>query len=689
MRAARRALGLAVTTAAFAVSLGARFHFDTFHHLAYGRDLLRRGGFAAEDPFLFPLAGLPSGPQPSWLGSVTIYGAWRILGEAGPGLLAAAAAAVLFLLLYLDAAEDETRPEGIAVAAVAVGLALAVCRGRLVPRPEVLAYVLLAATMLALRRQATGRARLALLLAPAVALWANLHQSVLAGLVAVGAFAAVNGAALLLGPAARRLSEVPGLRRLLAPVAAAAAGVALSAATPVGLAPFLSPLGVLSGWAASAPAPDLAAAIPASGDAAAVLRTTITELQPHSPSPLDPFDWLLLLGAVSIAVARRRNLRELATAILFCALAWRVQRFESAAAVVLAPVAGRHLRDGLGRLEPRARAVARWAVPAAGALILLGAAAAVAYRAARQTSLAALVPTRAAAYLREAGVPPRIFDTFHFGGYLEWVLDAKVYQDARGNLLPGEVRAALYGPSDREAFQTLDARWRFDALVIEYPTYDPGAARQLAAVTPDDDWAADRRLWSLVAFDDGGLLYLRRDGALAARAARDEYRHARPAVPPGIGAPDPTGLRADLERSVHEAPACARCRADLGFLLLREGRVAEAEGSFAAALAGQPLTRAQALFGLYQAALRRGDLATAEGRLREVIALAAEPAGYRRDLAVLLARSGRPAQGLAEVRKNLEGPATDPVDLRLGIELARLAGDERAERELAARLRAP
>lgn len=685
MRAARRALGLAITGAAFAAALGARVHFDSFHHLAYGRDILRRGGFAAKDPFLFPLAGLPSGPQPSWLGSTIIYGAWRLLGEAGPGLLAAAAAAVLFLLLLLDAAGEETRPEGLAAAVVPVGLALAACRGRLVPRPEVLAYVLLALTMLALGRQAAGRARLSLLLAPAVALWANVHQSVLAGMAAVGTFASVNGALLLLGPRARRLSEVPGVRALLPPIAAAAAGVALSAATPVGLAPFLSPLGVVSGWAASAPAPDLAAAAPPGGEAGAALRTTITELRPHSPSLADPFDWLLLLAAFSFAAARRRNLREIVTAALFCALAWRVQRFEAAAAVVLAPLAARHLRDGLDRLAPRARDVARWAVPAVGALVLLGAAAVAVHRASLATSLAALVPARAAAYLREAGIPVRIFDTFHFGGYLEWVLDAEVYQDARGSLLPGEVRAALYGPSDREAFEALDARYRFDALVIEYPTFDPGAARALAAADPDDDWAADRRLWSLVAFDDGGLLYLRRDGSLAARAARDEYRYARPAVPPGIGSADPDGLRADLERSVREAPGCARCRSDLGYLLLREGRPAEAERSFEAALGGQPLTRAQALFGLYQAALLRGDVAAAEARLRELIPLAGEPAGYRRDLALLLARSGRPAQGLAEIRENLRS-AADPVDLRLGIELARLAGDERAERELAARL---
>ncbi len=681
MSAWRRGMAVGVAAAAFAVALGVRIHFDTYHHLAYGREVLRQGGFAPEDPLLFPLAGMPSGPQPSWLGSVAIYGAWQLLGDRGPTAFAALASALLFLLLFMDAVGSEDRLEGLAAALVPLGLALAACRGRLVPRPEVMANVLLAATMLALRRWGAGRGRLWLIGPPLVALWANLHQSVLAGVAAVGLFAAVNGVLLFLGRPGP--PEAPGWRTILSPVAAAAAGALLAAATPVGLSPFLSPLGVVSGWAAPA---DVAANAPASGDAAAVLRTTIAELQPHAPGAADPFDWLLALAAVSFAVARRRDLRELATAAVFAALACRVQRFGPMAAVVLAPIAARNLRDGLGRLGEGARRSARWAAPAGAALVLLAATALELRRSARQTGLAALVPARAAEYLRAAGPAVRLFNTFHFGGYLQWVLDQKVYQDARGGIPPGEVRAALYGPADRAAFEALDARWRFDALVVEYPSYDPGTARMLAASAPDDDWAADRRRWALVAFDDGGQLYLRRDGALGALAARDEYRHARPAVPPGVGRPDPGGLRRDLERSLREAPHCARCRADLGYVLLGEGRAAEAESQFAAALDGQPLTRAQALFGLYQAARLRGDIPAAEARLREVISAAAEPASYRRDLAVLLARDGRPGEGLREIRKNLEAGAPDALDLRIGMELARQAGDARAERDLAGQL---
>ncbi|HET9597313.1 MAG TPA: hypothetical protein VFP65_17115, partial [Anaeromyxobacteraceae bacterium] len=176
------------------LALAPSFDWDAFHHLAYGRDVLRRGGFAPEDPFLYPLAGRPSGPQPSWLGSIAFYAAWLVAGDAGPALLTALLAAATFAVVVADAAEawDGSAADALA-ALVPVALALAVHRARAVPRPEAFANLLLAALLLALRR--SGRSRIAALsVAPALALWANVHQSVLAGLFAAGVFVAVNGA---------------------------------------------------------------------------------------------------------------------------------------------------------------------------------------------------------------------------------------------------------------------------------------------------------------------------------------------------------------------------------------------------------------------------------------------------------------------------------------------------------------
>ena len=81
--------------------------------------------------------------------------------------------------------------------------------------------------------------------------------------------------------------------------------------------------------------------------------------------------------------------------------------------------------------------------------------------------------------------------------------------------------ATLPEPLDPARLAALDARFRFDALVLAAPDRDAAAEEGLRRLAPRTDVAADRATWALVAFDDGGLLYLRRDGRYAERAARD------------------------------------------------------------------------------------------------------------------------------------------------------------------------
>ncbi len=692
MRIGRRGVALlaaVLATAAFLATLNQLRDWDMFHHLAYGRDILRRGGFAREDPFLFPWAGVPSGPQPSWLGSVAIYLSWRLLGDPGPLVLASSVAAALFVLLLRDGLEGDETLVGLAAALAPLGLALAVYRGRAVPRPEMFANLLLAGTLYALRRYVSGRKMLLLFFPLAAALWANVHQSVLAGIAVVGIFVAVNGVLLLGGRVGRRLAEVSDIRSLAMPLVLAAAGVALAGlASPTGFEPFLSPLRYVAIWAGQGASVSPGESVPAAGEGAGLMKAVVTELQPMDLGWLDPFTWLVALAAASflaVGVAGRRlDPRELVTAAAFAVLATRAVRFGAMAAIVLAPVVARNLRAGLGRASGRAARVLGWSAPMVAAVVV---AVPWWWTLARSslhfgTGPARQLPVRAGEYLRSAGGAGRPYNTFHFGGYLEWLLDQKVYQDGRGWLRPDEARAAMLGPVSRETFEPVDARYRFDALVVEYPELEPETAAMLAATQPEEDWLADRRRWALVAFDDGGTLYLRRDGALAHLAARDEFRFARPAVPPGVGTRDLAATRADFERSVRVTPGCALCRNALGYLYLREGRVGEAEAMFTVALDGAPLVRAQALYGLAQTAVLRGDRAAAQSRLREVIAVAADPSGPRRQLAVLLSQDGRPREALAEIRKNLRGGRPQPVDREMALGFARQAGDAGELREL-------
>ncbi|HTP52074.1 MAG TPA: tetratricopeptide repeat protein [Anaeromyxobacteraceae bacterium] len=676
---------------AFVGSLTELRDFDMFHHLAYGREVLRRGGFAAEDPFLYPLAGLRSGPQPSWLGSVLIYLSSVVAGDAGPLYLAGAAAAALSVVLLLDGLDGDRTPAGVATALVPVSFALAAYHGRAVPRPEMFANVLLALSLLLLRRFTQGRRAFLALFPILLWLWANLHQSVLAGVAVVGIFLVVNAILLPVGRRPPFLPEVADARSLLLPLAATLAGVLLAGlASPVGFAPFQTPLEAVRGWTGLG-APAGASDAP---DAAALLRAAVGELQVMPPERwLGPFGWLVALSAASFAIAwRRANLRELVTCAAFVLLAARSVRFGAMAALVLAPVTARNLRTavaGSRAWDRPARALVAGSL-AAGAAVAW---AIVAYPTIHfGTGLSRQLPERAARYLRDLDFRGRLFNTFHLGGYLEWTLDRPVFSDGRGAVPSRDVPAALLGPASAGTFAELDRAYRFDALVVEYPEFGPAAYRRLSASAQGADWGADRTTWALVAFDDGGQLYLRRDGVYREAAARDEYRFAAPAVPLSVPIAYPEGARSELERSLRESPGCAICRAQLGYALLALRRPEEAEAVLAGALRGLPATRGAALLGLARAAEARGDRGSAASRLRQAMAMMADPAWPRHELARLAvedgraaARAGDPAGALAAFRRASEIDASLPeAHFGLGAALEEqgdAAGAARAYRE--------
>jgi tetratricopeptide (TPR) repeat protein len=654
--------------------------WDTFHHLAYGRDILRRGGFAAEDPFLFPLAGLPSGPQPSWLGSVLIFLSWRLLGEAGPVLLAGAMSALIFFLLLWDACDDDHSVQGFVLALVPLSCAFAVFRPRAVARPELLADVLLLVTVRILRKAARGLGASVAALPFVIALWANLHQSVLAGIGLIVVFVVLNATARA-WRAQRKEARGPECtaRSVLAVSGAMVAGVLLCGAlTPVGFQPFVAPVAFVAAWVA----PGAATAIGASGPAD-LTKIAVGELQPMTGNVwMGPFGWLVALAAVSTLPAwRRGSARETVNGAAFVILAARAARFGPMACLILAPIAARNLRDVFGRFIQHPRA--RWAM-VGGAAVLAGWATWIAVDnpwLRFGIGPARHLPRRGLAYLEAIGFRGRLFNTFHFGGYLEWHLGGKVFQDGRGSLRPEDAVAALAGPADRALFAALDARYRFDALLLTNDAIGPRTRALLMATAPAEDWAADRTIWALVAFDDGGQLYLRRDGPYAALAARDEFRFAWPSHPPTLPHPDRAGAMRDLQRSLREVPGCASCAVALGFLYLEADRPLDAERLFEAALSGAPEDRSLALLGVALVAGDKGNLRQSEKLLRRVLRVAAEPSWPRRELAKVLARQGRPEEALREIKMNLKKKPVLRVDLMLAIDIARLARDETALRE--------
>jgi len=583
----RLALAAALAIVALVAGLTGLRDPDTFHLLAVGRDIVRHRGFPTEDPFLYPLAGMPAGASASWLSAVAIYLSHVALGESGPVLLAGFLLGALLLVPALDAVDAKATAIEALAALVPLLLALWVLRWRSVARPEMFANVLLAITLFVLRRHYEGKATPLLWLLPLLAaVWSNLHQSAVAGIGVVLVYGAVGAAQLLMAKLAEwRREWAPETKTVRLAVATAGLMIGASLLNPSMTTSITTALAFVGN--------QIGLHLPAAEPLTRVLpfmKVGVEELRPLSAMDwVGPFGILVVLTAASFAVGfRAASPPDIAISAAFVVMALSAQRFAGVGALVLAPIAARNFAVGLSRVPTRSRAVAR---VVAGVTALGACVAAIVLLAGMDVGFGLgfrpdNFPVRAAQYLESIGFTGRLYNTFDFGGYLEWKLDRKFFQDGRLGLLAGDEQAAFTDTGHYGAFAALDERYRFDALVVAYPQFPPHMVAVMEESSADRDWVAADDVWSLVAFDQGGLLYLRRDGAYGRFAAQDEYRYARPANSfPALRLRDyafARGFVQDMERAVTESPGCRSCRWRLGLALLLTGTRERAERVVAA-----------------------------------------------------------------------------------------------------------
>jgi tetratricopeptide (TPR) repeat protein len=667
---------------------------DMFHHMAYGRDIAQHG-LRAEDPFLFPLRGTQTGPMPYWLGSLVIYLWASAFGDGSMAWFSALFGALIAVVLLVDSRPRRgpwTATSLLATAAVLVPL-LAFGRYRAFARPELLVTLLLAVVMWLIRRFEEGQPRLLYALPALAILWTNLHPSVPVAVVPIGVMVAaglaIHGLRRVTG---RALQEVPSLRSL---GSATAVGVVTLLAALLSPSPFnplitalrfaLSSLGIEN---VGPPAQEaMERMLP-------FAKRMVLEMQPLDWSSLnDTFGVVLGITALGFLLNLRRvRLRELLTVIAFTILGFKAGRFAVMMAVVAAPITARNLAEALEQLPERWWA--GWARPAGAVALLVATVAGCAWFPVPSvvrfgTSLRRYAfPVRAVDYLVANRIEGPVFNTFHFGGYIEWRTNRMTYQDGRGLISPGDEDASVSGPQNYGLFYGLDRKYRFEALVVNFPQPDPASAASLAAANPDADWGADRRFWALVAFDDGGLLYLRRDGRHTALIERDEYRLVRPAntylnIPPGRSAE----FLGELRRSVAAAPSCVRCRQLLGATALSIGAWDEAWGAVAPLLGTAIPERAGVLLVGAQAAEGLALWDEAAAIYRQLLRLGQEVSTSRRALARMALRRNELGEAMQLLAPSLAPGQYDQADVALAIELMRAAKRPQEEAGWSARLK--
>ncbi len=581
--------------------------YDLFWHLASGRWIVEHGRVPWSDPFRFTNDGAPWVDH-EWLFQVMVYGLERVLGVPGLELVRIAAAVGLAALL-LAALRRAGAPAP--WAALAVLAAVLGARPRLFLRPELvtlLALPLLLALLQEIRRSGgrrrTGWIAAVVLLVP---VWINAHPGALAAppialafLVGsrlgrgvdrrapplpwalVAGLPAVMAAALLLNPYGAAVFEVPS--------AIGSSLDELGGVNPEWL-PIWHP------WIARDSLYFFAAV---AGHAALAWVTW------RRARRLDAATGLPALALLALATTSIRH-----QALFHVGAAFFAGECLRTAPFSLVPSTARRSAKcgdgGRGTPPPDPRvadsrtrgtpppepftADRRRASRLAAALCLLATLWAavppgrgpLAPRQGRYALGFGLEPNRFPVHLAEAVARDwpelgPLYNDVAWGGYLLWRLypPRQVFIDGRNEVDPEILRALAAARRSSRAWDALLARHRVDGAVVRYdarrmtvvePPAAPGGEPTLVRRSPSSVlFPRDR--FALVAWDDAGMLFVRRTPERAAHLAAVEYRALVPEDPAWTlarAAGDPAfraAARAEAERRLRDEPFSRRA-ADL------------------------------------------------------------------------------------------------------------------------------
>ena len=667
-------LGALVAVAAFVLAVTRVEDPDAWTHLALGRLMVEARGLPAHEVFVFPSGALPY-YNTEWLFDVVLYLAFRAAGLAGVVLLKAATAACAFWIIWMDATLPREPAAGRGLRAlIAAGVLLAclpLVRPRFVERPDIVLMVFLAFTIYALDAYLLQGRRWIFALPAVHVLWANMHPSVVVTVVPFGAVLA-GGVALHLFARWRgvEMPDAPSAKQLKVVSAVLGADLLASVVNPRGVEILIEPFRLAaSPW----------------------FTLEVTELQ-RPPFELYPGPYVLaaLLLLTVVALWRRAPLIPALLVAPFAYLGFSAVRFIFVFAVVGSPVLSRNLAAIASSWSGERFRRSALALAAAG--VVVGATAA-GLALAQVPPLAdsrktfglgvdgRFVPEGALRYLDRIGMMGRLFNAFHFGGYIAWRDFPKraAIIDGRGQVPQGLREEIHFARAYPEHLDRLQSAYGFAAAVMDYPLYSG------ASLSPDADWGLTSPGWALVYWDDFALVYLKRVPRWAEVIRRDEYRRVRPAN--GLpafwrGLADKAALpeiRAELERNVTETGS-ARGRTFLGFALLQEGKPDAALETFSSVR--DPERRLDVLQGQALAWQQKGDRARVIEAYERAVAVQ-QDALTLYGLGAALVEAGRARDAIRPLERAREkNPALLPV-YPLLIDAYHRAGEPQREGEIA------
>lgn len=412
-----------VLGAVMVVALIPRLDTDMWWHLKVGHDIIRTGTVPTRDYMTFSFLG-HAWTDHEWLPEVLMYSIYSVAGLWGLIVSFAVVITTTFALVY-----GAMRAKGVhpMLAAFVTAAAFMASIGSWGPRIQMLSLMFLALYSVILDWYVRRPSRRLLLVLPAtMLLWANLHGGFVLGLVLIGA--------TLVGESLNAVSGRPNLDRLqLRDLGVAlAATFIITVVNPNTYRLLLYPL-------------------------AFILPNAYTNIIEESASPnfhlpvLMIFEALLLVLIASLAIARPRfNWTHLLIVVGFTHLALSQVRNVPVWAVVVSPLVAYYLAMAGTVLLPTlvARAGRRQPVTRPKVIInivliilVLAVYASIGARYLGGNALARTerqnFPVGAVRYMSRHQLPPRVFVSYSWGGYLLWHLFPRYrdYMDSRADTL--------------------------------------------------------------------------------------------------------------------------------------------------------------------------------------------------------------------------------------------------------------
>lgn len=486
----------------FALSLTSINDPDAFTHLSIGREIIKNLGFPLTEPFNYTSLDKPF-VSSEWFFAVALYLAYLISGSVGVVVLKAGVITLAYFILFKDSAEKGEEQKQAEIIAVTMLFFIAVfSRDRFVERPEILSNLFLVFTIYSLNQFFYNGKRYIYFIPLIFIIWANTHPSIIIGFIPFIAF--ICGGLI---QKSFNNHESEQVKRLKTIALIFFISIICALINPYTYKILINPLEL----------------------SANIWRHEVAELAPPDWQGYKPLYIFIGIIFISFLFNLRQSVIYIILVLPFIVLSVNAVRFIPLIGIVGGPIAARNISNfkfQISDLKLSAlKMIACILIIVLTGLTIFNIWPFKNYE--RQFGIsidASNLPDGALEYLDKNNIQGRMFNTFHFGGYITFKGYPKMltFIDGRG---VGAMTDYLNAMGSQINWKHIEQKYNIDIAIIGYPALPP------SFFDMEIDSAFPFNGWTLVYWDAASLVYLKNE-VFKDVIERDGYRYIMPANGP-------------------------------------------------------------------------------------------------------------------------------------------------------------